>query len=292
MSEVLRKMIEAGSGVPPSIMEATPFWDSLQEVTKAWFVKIFGPDVNLILEQRKGVSGAEIQEGLEEQVVFNFGPEISPGLRAVHVDAGCAVEIAAARMGESSESLSESSNVLMRLLLEDPIASLWGSLSRSMTPNFADSGEAPFADVSLPANGHFLEARLTCELNGKPSNITFIFAFDFVRARASDLARSGAGPGASGQLPETLRKSVRSSSIQLSAVIDHLELTIAECSRLEPGDLLDLPAADTQKLTVLAETIDGNVNIGEGSLGTWRDYRAVKLQVPISKTFLQEIAEL
>lgn len=292
MSEVLRKMIEAGSGVPPSIMEAAPFWDSLQEVTKAWFVKIFGSDVNLVLDRRKGVSGAEIQEGLEEQIVFNFGTDISPGLRAVYVDSNCAIEIAAARMGESADALEESSNVLMRLLLEDPIASLWGNLSQSMTPNFIDKVDAPFADVSLPATGHFLEARLTCELNGKPSNITFVFAFDFVRARANELTRSGAGPTVSSQLPETLRKSVRSSSIRLNAVLDHLELTIAECSRLEPGDLLELPAADTQKLVVSAETIDGNVDIGEGSLGTWRDYRAVKLQVPVSKTFLQEIADL
>ncbi len=297
MSAVLRKMIEAGTGVPPSIMKAEPFWDTFRDVTTAWFVKILGSDVNPVFDYRKGASGIEVKEHVEGQIVFAFDRIASPGLRAISVDQRCSVEIAAARMSDSADNFLESSNVLMRLLLEDPMASLWREFSATMTPGFSDTGQAPFADISgpvdeLPPAAHYLETRLTCELAGQSFSITFVLDFDYVRARVSDLERGGMNADVQSVCSAALRRSIRSSSIQLNAVIDHLELTIAECSRLEAGDVLELPAADTEKLTLTAETIDGNVNIGGGSLGAWRDYRALKLQVPVSESFLQEIAEL
>lgn len=297
MSAVLRKMIEAGSGMPPSISEAEPFWDTLKDTTRAWFVKILGADINPVIAHRKSASGAQIQANIGDQILFAFGREASPGICAFCVDQRFAVEVAAARMGESADALLEASNVLMRLLLEDPMASLWMDLSRAITPDFVCGDEAPFADGSVSGgafapDSQYIETQLTCELNGKPASVTFVFALDFVKARAGDSSRGGAMLRAAGQYPDALRRSIRSSSIHLDAVIDHLELTIADCARLKPGDVLELPAADTQKLALSAGTIDGPVNIGEGSLGTWRDYRAVKLQVPVSKAFLQEIAEL
>ena len=87
-----------------------------------------------------------------------------------------------------------------------------------------------------------------------------------------------------------LRNSVRHSAIRLDAVLAKLPLTLGACSRLEVGQVLELPGTESGRLSLYAETMNGNVAISQGELGVWKGHRALKLSEPLLDSFIKEIA--
>ena len=67
-------------------------------------------------------------------------------------------------------------------------------------------------------------------------------------------------------------------------------LTLGACSRLEVGQVLELPGTESGQLSLYAETMNGNVAISQGELGVWKGHRALKLSEPLLDSFIKEIA--
>lgn len=289
---MLRKMIEAGSGMPPSVLGAQAFWATLHEVVQAWARGVFKAEIELSLKSRRVVSGEECRAALVGRSAFTFGAGEALGVRAISLDERGAMENAAIRLGETPSGPDGVSEVLLRLLVEEPVKSLLSAVEGALSPD-ADRACADTSDnTGIVSGGRYIDVRYAGELNGEPLSVSLAFEFEYVKALAVAPVQLAATSSSEKPGSETLRQSVRASRVSMSAVLDTLELTIAECAKLRAGDVLDLPSAEVERLRLHAETVNGSVDVGEGSLGAWRERRAVKLHGGLSGGFLQEVADL
>jgi hypothetical protein len=87
---------------------------------------------------------------------------------------------------------------------------------------------------------------------------------------------------------ETLTRHIDSSVTSLRAVLESREMTVADCTRLEIGQVIPLPGVSLQELRLEAELKENRVCITKGALGIHKTRRAVKLVEDISPDFLDK----
>jgi len=298
VSAVLRKKIESGAGIPPSILQLQQFWLQLQTRTRDWARETYGTEASITLGSRRVVNGQDAQRALDAELAFYFSGEASPGLCAMAIDNAGAARNAAARMNQDADSLTDASPLFLKLLAEQAAIVLWGNVSGGLL-NARASKSSPIADPKVAAgkfdtSSRYLQVEYQLQLGEQVSRVWFAFSFDFMQQFARDSLRHIADQKVQARhhSQKTLSDSVRASTITLDAVLDRMSLTIGECSKLEVGTILPLSGADAGKLSLSADTINGSVDIGSGELGVWKRQRALKLRTPILDSFAQEIADL
>jgi len=298
VSAVLRKKIESGAGIPPSILQLQQFWLQLQMRTCDWARETYGTDASITLGTRRVVNGQDAQRTLDAEIPFYFSGEASPGLCAMAIDSAGAIRNAAARMNQDADSLADASPLFLKLLAEQAAIVLWGNVSGGLL-NTRASKSSPIADPKFAAgkfdtSSRYLQVEYQLQLDEQVSRVWFALSFDFMQQFARDSLRHIADQKVQARhhSQKTLSDSVRASTITLDAVLDRMSLTIGECSKLEVGTILPLSGADAGKLSLSADTINGSVDIGSGELGVWKRQRALKLRTPILDSFAQEIADL
>ncbi len=296
MSAVLRKKIDSGAGVPPSILQMQEFWTQLVSRTEDWATDAFDLESQPSLSSRRVVSGRVAAGIADNPFTMFFASDVSPGLCAVAFDAACAVRCAAIRLRQDPSSLEDASPLFLKLLSEQPTIALWQRLAEGLTGHDARSRDDPQSDAAAIAGGfadasRYLKVELTLTLDGQPAVVTCLFEVDYLQTYARNDVRRSADlkAQACSQSPKSLSDSVKASAISLDAVLDRMMLTIGQCSRLEIGDVLPLASADAGRLSLCAETIHGSVDIGTGELGVWKRQRAVKLHTPVSESFARAI---
>ena len=299
MSAVLRKKIESGAGVPPSILQMQEFWEQLLSRTDDWARDAFNAETQPIVSSRKVISGRAASALLENPFTLFFAADVSPGLCAVALDERCAIQCAAARLHQDAAGLEGASSLFLKLLSEQPTIALWrlfasGMVDHNVTSSQSPQIEAPGAAGGLDATSRYLEVELSLTFDGQTSQIKLLYLVDYMQRFARTYVRQLAERKAKAcsQSPKSLSESVRASAISLDAILDRITLTIGECSKLEIGSILPLTSADAGRLSLSAETVNGSVDIGRGELGVWKRQRAVKLHTPISESFAREIVEL
>ena len=299
MSSVLRKKIESGAGVPPSILQMQEFWEQLLSKTDDWARDAFGIETQPIVSSRKVIGGRAANALLENPFTLFFAADVSPGLCAVAMDERCAIQCAATRLHQDAAGLEGASALFLKLLSEQPTLSLWQQFAAGMADHNTQMQKPPQVEASgvaggLDATSRYLEVDLTLTFDGQTSQIKVLYFLDYMQRYARTYVRQLAErkSKACSQSPKSLSDSVRASAIALDAVLDHMTLTIGECSQLEIGNVLPLNSADAGRLSLSAETVNGSVDIGSGELGVWKRQRAVKLHTPISESFAREIVEL
>jgi len=296
VSAVLRKKIEAGAGVPPSILQMRQFWQQLQTRTRDWAARTYGTLPDVALTGRRVVNGTDAQHMLEHEVAFYFSAESSPCLAGIAIDTAGAVRNAAARMNQDVASITDASPLFLKLLAEQAGTDLWEEIAAGLMK--AGKGASSFTDPvgaagRFDAGSRYLQIEFQLRIDGENSHVWFFFPFDFMQQFARSSLRAAADQKAQARhhSQKTLSDSVRASTMTLDAVLERLSLTIGECAKLEIGAVLPLSGADAGKLSLTAETINGSVDIGSGELGVWKRQRALKLSTPIAVSFVQEIAE-
>jgi Type III flagellar switch regulator (C-ring) FliN C-term len=296
VSAVLRKKIDSGAGVPPSILQMQEFWAQLLSRTDDWAMDTFDLESKPILSSRRVVSGRAAAEMAGNPFTLFFASDLSPGLCAIAFDAACAVRCAANRLRQDPSSLEDASPLFLKLLSEQPTVALWQQLANGLTGHDVLAREDPQSEAAATAGGlaatcRYLQVELTLTLDGQASLVTCLFHVDYLLTYARNDVRLTADRKAKAcsQSPKSLSDSVKASAISLDAVLDRMTLTIGECSRLEIGDVLPLAGADAGRLSLCAETIHGSVDIGTGELGVWKRKRAVKLHTPVSESFARAI---
>jgi hypothetical protein len=298
VSAVLRKKIESGAGIPPSVLQLQQFWLQLQTRTCDWARETYGTGATISLGTRRVVNGQDVQRALDTEIAFYFSAEASPGLCAMAIDNAGAIRNAAARMNQDVDSITDASPLFLKLLAEQAAIVLWGNVAGGLLDT-RTSKSSPFADPKAAAgkfetSSRYLLVEYQLQLGEQASRVWFAFSFDFMQKFARESLRQIADQKvqARHQSQKTLSDSVRASTITLDAVLDRMSLTIGECSKLEVGTILPLSGADAGRLSLSADTINGSVDIGSGELGVWKRQRALKLRTPILESFAQEIADL
>ncbi|MFN7180738.1 hypothetical protein [Hyphomonas sp.] len=299
MSSVLRKKIDAGAGIPPTILQYQEFWDMLQAKIAAWIFDTYGVEAKPAPEVRKVVPGNVAAAQLEASQSLVFNSRISPGLCAVAVDTAGAAMNAGVRLAQGDDPMEGASALFLKLLFEAPGLSLWRSLAASLEGHIPTPGHAPLSDYAGAAGGfdpvhRYLMIGFGFARGETRGRLWLVFDNDFVMHHAlaaQDQAGARRG-GSNARDTDALRASVRTSTIRLDGVLERLQMTIGQCSRLEIGQILPLAEADTARITLQAETVNGSVAIGVAEMGVWKRQRALKLNTPILEPFTRELSKL
>lgn len=299
MSSVLRKKIEAGAGIPPTILQFHDFWEPLQGKVAAWMSDTFGVEARAIPDVRRVGTGTTTSHHLDSLLSFTFNGKFSPGLCAISTDESGAELNAALRLQQEGGNLDGVSPLFKKLLFETPAIALWRSIAAGFDDHTVLGSHAPLSELSHATGGfepahRYLLIGFTCSRDSLKAHVWITFDLDYVVRLAAVHARHAATQreAASSKGGGVLRESVKSSMITIDGVLDRISMTIGECSRLEVGQLLTLPEVDTSNVSLRAETVNGTVDIGHCEMGVWKHQRALKLKTPILEPFTRELAKL
>ncbi len=299
MSSVLRKKIEAGAGIPPTILQFHEFWEPLQAMVNAWLFDTYGPDAKAVCDVRRVVPGNIALSQLDAHLAFYFGARLSPGLCAVAVDEAAACANAALRLQQSTDDLSGVSPLFQKLLFETSAVALWKLAAAGLNEHSVSGAQPPLCDSSQSAGGfdavqRYLMAGFSCTLGNQRARVWIVFLLEYVQRQSVEAQQSVSRQPRTGsdKARDTLRESVKSTMITLEGVLDRVPMTIGQCSRLEIGQLIALPDVDTARVSLQAETVNGRVDIGQCEMGVWKRQRALKLKTPILEPFTRELAKL
>ncbi len=83
-----------------------------------------------------------------------------------------------------------------------------------------------------------------------------------------------------------MRSTMLGATRSLEIVIEDLRLSVASCTRLEPGQIISLPGASHERLNVKTRTGSGNIVLAAATLGAFKANKAVKLNEDIDPAFL------
>jgi len=296
VSAVLRKKIDAGAGIPPSILRLQHFWLQLLTCTRSWAADTYEIQPEMTLRSRRVVDGPQALQKLESETGFYFSAKTSPGLAGIAIDMAGAIRNAATRMGQDAGSLGDASPLFLKLLAEQAGLELGRGIAVTLLKtgdSVASSADPAGAAGRFDAASRYLMVECELQLGEEVSRVWLAFAFEFMQQFAVSSQRAAAEQKANSRnhSQRSLSNSILASTTTLDAVLDRLTLTIGECAKLEVGAILPLAGADAGRLSLSADTINGCVDIGSGELGVWKRQRALKLTTQISESFAQEIVD-
>ncbi len=295
MSSVLQKKVGLAGGVPPTIALMPAFWERLAERVRDWACKALDADIQLPAGEKRAICGEEARARLDQLISYGFNAGASKGLCCLGFDTIGAVRYAAGRLGQAPDSLASASELFLRLLCEQLALECWHRLTDGLAGHDGRSvGLCERDDVAggLADEVRYILVDFPLASDGWTARLVLIFDAAYLHQAARD---SMPVAGSTDVFPShgrsILNESVASSSVVLDAVLGRVPLTVAECARLEPGQLLPLLNADRRRLALCVETTEGPTEIGQGELGAWKVQRAIKLNSAISSDFSNEVVE-
>lgn len=284
--------------MPPSVLRMTEFWDQLIKTANGWVAGAYGVESAADITSREVISGREAREMFESDISFIYASRVVPGLCAIVMDPICVSNYAAVRMSEPVERVKEIPQTFVKLLCEEPSTRLWRAVATEVIGKKPHEQDAATNDVSS-ATGHFaftsnyLDVGLKIPIGEQEGLVHLLFDIDAFRQYSTEYQKAIAERKAQlgKESHDTLRKTIRRSSITVDAVLDTVTMSFAAASRLKVGQVIDLPNAELEKLTLAAKTINGNQVISNGEMGVWKQNRALKLSEPLSESFMRNVAE-
>ncbi len=79
---------------------------------------------------------------------------------------------------------------------------------------------------------------------------------------------------------------VENSHTALRAVVESTRMTVAECTRLEIGQVIPLPGISLQQVSIEAELKNNRIQIASGALGIHKTKRALKIMEGVDPAFI------
>lgn len=126
----------------------------------------------------------------------------------------------------------------------------------------------------------------------KPSSLAFriLLPQSLLQHLLASSVNEAASPVIDAQNPWThhMRQSLDTAIVPVRAVVETCRMTVADCTRFEIGQIIDLPGVSLQSIGLETEMIDGNVNFGSAALGIYKAHRAVKLIENVNPEFCPE----
>ena len=299
MPNALRKKIDMATGLPPSVLELRVLWQLLTNRIANWSRVMFDYETGPVIEARRVLTGESVKDIVDSEAAACFDAAASPGLATIVFDRNLAMHATAVRLRQLPESLADTSSLFLKLMCEQPSASLWRELAEDLPSHANEGDDAPLGEAQNVTGGfepdrRYLKVAVRLGLAEGEGRVFLVFDMDYLQSTARILGHVAGGTGShvSEQGRMTLRDRVRGSVVTLDAVLNRVTLTIGDCSRLQVGQVLPLPGLEADRLTLCAETVNGNVDIGEGQLGVWKQRRAMKLTSEVSERFTRDMADL
>ncbi|MEO9968468.1 MAG: FliM/FliN family flagellar motor switch protein [Hyphomonadaceae bacterium] len=298
MTNILRKKIALSTGIPPSVQNAEAFWDKLLNAVSAWSLKGLEVDAEPQIVRRELLIGEQAQNRqTEDEMVFFTSPCLECGLSGVSFSKPVSLECAARRMLQSVDDVRESSNVFLGLICEEPAMTLKESIRIHLTssPDGFDAEakiNSSFENQALSPLSRYLEIEFELPLEAGAGQVKCFFEFNtlktYLAARHTDTEPNGQATEIKKQ--GVLHKSVQMSDIRVRGVIERVEMSFGDCTRLKVGQILPLETANQNAIILAVDTVSGSTDISNGMLGVWKQNRAIKLNAPISENFVRDLA--
>lgn len=298
MTDILRKKIALGTGMPPSILNAEQFWGDLKASVDAWMLRGLEIETEADIKDRRVVSGEKAQAQAEEDIIsFTMPPVVGNGLSRIILSRGLVLKFAARRMQQDEGSLKDASPLFLSLICEDPAMLLRESIDAHLNGRRNEFARGPELDVAftpaeLSLSIRYIEVSLELTIGEQSEQITLVFAFDALKHYlAGKTSGSDQGHGTpSFNRHSLIGVSVETSEVRVDAVLERLQMSFADCARLETGQVLPLLEADQNAVFLAVDTVSGSTDISQGKLGVWKQKRAIKMSIPISENFIRDLA--
>ncbi len=292
MSGVLRKKIELAAGLPPSLVKCERLWLKLASTLNIWADEAFGEQSFFALDARRVCRGALADKLLANSEVAYFDSAVSPGMRAVAVDEVTMTALAASRLGVAPDDLKSAPAILKRLVFARSASNLWGGLAAALPDH--DSADAPepvvnaaIGEATFTPDASYVLLNTASGETGDGLHVSIVFSLDFLMNNLSHLGTDQMPEtGKAGQTHQRLETVAFDANVRMDAVIDRLEMSLADCYRLDVGDVLVLAGAQDKQISLEVDGFTEKVRIGTGSMGAWKDRRAIRV---VSLAAAQEI---
>ena len=89
-----------------------------------------------------------------------------------------------------------------------------------------------------------------------------------------------------------MHTTVLQSTLPLKVIVEVINMSVADCTRLELGQTLTLPGASHRHLSVSTETNSGLISLATSTLGVSKSNKAVKLLDDVDPEFLSNIGTI
>lgn len=294
MSEALRAKLKLATGIAPSLLDCRPVWSALETAIDDWGHSSLGNAVSLAGTRIRRMSGKDALVQLETCHKTVFVAAASPILAAIAINEDGVRQIADIRLGNDGQDSDQAPRLLVRLLAEQSALQLWNRLSSETFLDCAQANDTPSAQRidtigALEPESRYIVAAYDLSASGTSVSVSLVLdAAGFTENALKAKPASEPVPGSSAHR-KLLRESVRCSGVQLVAVLETLQMTLGDCTRLEVGDTLAIPGVDLSMLALCTETTNGRLQVGIGEMGAWKHQRAVKLSGPVNEGFARKV---
>jgi len=298
MVSLLEKKMSTNSRLPPSLLNYAEYWEELETLLSNWMFDTLGIECAADIEVRKNIDAKEATEILARSTSNTIIASGEPLPVGIQLSPAFMTKYAAFRLSEAPAQLDGTSPVFLQLLCENATKDLLFRLSSWMVSSCEaePTGDPSFISLTTAAldkTNRYLLVVANLPDDDETFSVTFMIEFDnFIELHKERLRNFRNAHDSSGSSSPALQRSVRRSMLELEVVVDRMDMTVAECKRLEVGQELQLPSADRGQLNLIAKTIRGDENIAQGELGVWKNFRALKLTTPVSDGFLRNMVEL
>ncbi|MEM9054563.1 MAG: hypothetical protein AAGB16_04485, partial [Pseudomonadota bacterium] len=246
-----------------------------QGVVEAWGRTAFGAAMEPTLKQRKVMSAADIKSDLaEDKVLVTSAPG---GFCVVAMDTSCAGAYAAKRLNDQPDAVGELSDLLLRLICEEPLGAIKSEVAKALSDNPEDTGEEsptfgtdfPLAPGGFEAPSRYLVIAYAFALEGVEAGLKLVFEIGALRQLARAHGKHGQAEGQLNGLRGTdkMRQTVLTSTVNITAILDRSELSLGACVRMEPGQVIPLPNIEGRRMMMAVETLEGHRDVAPADLG-------------------------
>ncbi|NHK26320.1 hypothetical protein FF098_000190 [Parvularcula flava] len=308
MGSILRQKLTAQPAVTDETKGLQPLWDGFarlvtrrleEEEIGAVMVKSISSRRVTFEEYRTGNDGA--------QAVFLMASKNVPAACIGHVSRELSAIILGHKTGDDSlsgeDAQSHEPGMLDVLLLQPIMTALFDGFKQS-----CDGLEkaSPFSGAAYRNGMTRLSAiaiedekapllALTFDLTiglDKSAPMTFLMPYQPIEKLSILLANA---PSKSVDDPEDpwpphMLSAAMSARVQLRAVLERCPMTIAECARLEVGQVIPLPGVSLNELCLAAWADQGHLPVATAALGVMKQFKAVKLMSDPCEEFIADFA--
>ena len=298
MTSVLEKKMSSNTRLPPSLLGFREHWENLENHVSRWMLESFNIECAPSVETRINIDAKAATELISSRNGYILGENFGAVPAAIWCSPSITTRYAAERLGDQPEKLEGTSPVFLKLICEAPTSELvkrvseWMVLSTSSSA-IMDPSDLVYTSDPVKPTERFIHVELGMHVDDESFSVGFLAELQqFLSLHAERLKAGISGGSALGNSSATLKNSVRKSFMDVEAIIERLNMTVAECSRIRIGQEIELPDANRQTIRLIAKTLTGNEEIAQGELGVWKQNRALKLSTPVSESFLSNTVDL
>ena len=296
MSLALRRKLAAKTGIPERVLNAEDFWGNICGTVSLWAEKFIPGANDVNLNDRVLIDS----EALQDQVLAPFSYLIGWGdediIGAIRVNKFCAAKHGASRLGVELSDLTDVPDIFLTLVFEKSLPSLFMSLQRVLMPNAEPVDEGVFETVEsrarLGRGLSFIQIDLDLKIDDRDVQINLWLKYGDVRQATENSDEARPLPAQDSGARTILASHVKRSGMTFHAIVDRISLTLGECIDLSIGQILPLSEASLERLALSVSTLNGDITICNGELGSWKNNRAIKIRTEPDAGFLQNVGEI